>query len=151
MNMLDNDRLEFDALSQGVAQWCSTFQQQLPQRSVAVMEAPGLAEEPLPESGSGAASAFAQFQQQIAPYLSGSAGPRYLGFVTGGSTPAAMLGDWLVAATDQNVFVPGDSISSSVELQALAWLRELFYLPDDFDGILTTGATASNILGALTG
>lgn len=149
MNLFDRDRIELESLSQDVATWCSTFQSQLNHRPVAALSDHGLPERKLPKSGSGAQAAFEDFVSSIAPHLSGSAGPRYLGFVTGGATPAAVIADWLVAATDQNVAVPGDSIATEVEMQALSWLLELFDLPNHFDGVLTTGATASNVLGAL--
>ena len=44
---------------------------------------------PLPTIGHGTAATLELFMQQVAPYLSASAGPRYLGFVTGGVTPAS--------------------------------------------------------------
>ncbi|WP_448550049.1 pyridoxal phosphate-dependent decarboxylase family protein [Thalassotalea fusca] len=88
-------------------------------------------------------------RQHVLPYLSASAGPRYWGFVTGGANPAALFADWLVSTFDQNVSKDGDSIASAIERQALLWLRELFYLPDTFNGIITTGATSANFLGAV--
>ncbi|MDC0894441.1 pyridoxal-dependent decarboxylase, partial [Pseudomonadales bacterium] len=61
-----------------------------------------------------------------------------------------MLGDWLTAAIDQNVMVAGDSISTAVELQVIEWLRSLFELDAAYEGVLTSGATTSNLLGMLT-
>ena len=72
------------------------------------------------------------FVQHISGNLSASAGPRYLGLVTGGTTPAAMLADWITSATDQNVCLPGDSIATAVEVQALSWLRQLFQIDETF-------------------
>ena len=101
----------------------------------------------LSETGLGTEKTLERFQQNILPYLSGSAGSRYWGFVAGGVTPAALAGDWLSATIDQNVMVPGDSIATAVELAVIEQLKALFSLPQDgFDGVLTTGATASNLV-----
>jgi len=58
--------------------------------------------EEMPEKGIGAAKVLDLFRKEYAAKITNSAGPRYFGFVTGGSTPAAVAGDWLVSAYDQN-------------------------------------------------
>ena len=149
--LLQTDLATLPDLAAGVARWCVDFQQQLPARPVACLDDPRPATLALSELGVGGAAAFADFTRDVAPHLSASAGPRYLGFVTGGTTPAAMLADWIVSATDQNAASPGDSISTAIELQVLDWLRELLILPPDFSGVLTSGATAANVLGVICG
>ncbi|MCW8999844.1 MAG: aminotransferase class V-fold PLP-dependent enzyme, partial [Kangiellaceae bacterium] len=66
-----------------------------------------------------------------------------------GATPIATFADWLVTSFDQNLSSGIDSVASQVERQAIQWLCEMFYLPPSFKGLMTTGATASNFLGAL--
>lgn len=105
----------------------------------------------LPKEGLGALGALGTFQEQLEPGLSGSPGPRYLGFVTGGSTPAALAGDWLASAYDQNLSHGGDSVAAHVELQTLAMLRDLFGLPSGFEGVFVTGGTQANLVGLATG
>lgn len=151
MNQFDKDKNSLKSLAESVTNWCVAFQQELPQRKVAVVNNPQPPAEGLQQQGLGSETAFSDFVDHISHHLSASAGPRYLGFVTGGTTPAAMLADWITSATDQNVFLPGDSIATAVEVQALSWLRELFQLNDSFHGTLTSGATAANILGTLCG
>ncbi|HEX9624538.1 MAG TPA: pyridoxal-dependent decarboxylase [Streptosporangiaceae bacterium] len=107
--------------------------------------------EPLPIAGAGTAGALARFAERWAPGFSASAGPRYLGFVTGGATPAAVAGDWLTSAYDQNAAGAGDSSATDLEHETLGWLRELFGLSDAHSGAFVTGATASNMVGLAIG
>ena len=127
------------------------FHEELPERPVAASYDPAPPQSRLPNEGEGADAALLAFARDLAPHLSASVGPRYLGFVTGGVTPAALAGDWLVAAVDQNLGSPGDSIATRVSGEALGWLLDLFNLPRDrFTGVFSTGATASNFLALLT-
>lgn len=109
--------------------------------------APGLG---LAETGVGLAAALNEFAARIEGGLSASAGPRYLGYVTGGATPAALAGDWLAAAVDQNVGMPGCSVASALTAETIGGLLDLFGLAGQgFDGTFTSGATAANLLGLL--
>lgn len=101
----------------------------------------------LPNVGLGARAALRQFQQQYLPHLSGSPGSRYLGYVTGGTTLAGLMGDWLTSTVDQNVASAGDSAANEVEYEAIKMLKDLFGLPTEFAGSFVSGATMSSFVG----
>src|SRR5262249_15921091 len=62
--------------------------------------------------------------------LVGSAGPRYFGFVTGGSVDAALCADILVSGWDQLAFNAVSSPASfAAEVVAGRWIKELLGLP----------------------
>ena len=87
----------------------------------------------------------------LAPSFNASSiSSRYYGFVTGGITPAARVGESLVSTFDQSpqVHLPNQTLATNVEARAVDLLLDLFDLPrSDWSGILTTGATAGNITG----
>ncbi|MGV4925340.1 aspartate aminotransferase family protein [Streptomyces sp. BHT-5-2] len=102
---------------------------------------------PLPEHGTGLQDALRDFAARWQPGLSASAGPRYLGFVTGGVTPAALAGDWLTTVADQNSMSSLDATGQHLERETVGWLRTLFGLSDAHEGALVSGATLSNTVG----
>lgn len=101
----------------------------------------------LDAQGLGAAGALHYFQDHYAQTLSASPGPRYFGLVTGGSTPAAMMGDWLTAAYDQNAAGLDGTSTPAIEHETVNLLRQLFDLPAEFSGAFVSGATMSNFVG----
>jgi glutamate/tyrosine decarboxylase-like PLP-dependent enzyme len=101
----------------------------------------------LPEDGDGAVAALSELVA-AADTATRSSGPRFFHFVTGGTTPAALGADWLTSLLDQNSFSAVSSpYGSELEDVAIRWLLELFELPNDWGGVLTTGATMANFVG----
>ncbi len=77
-----------------------------------------------------------------------SAGPRYFGFVVGGSLPAALAADWLVSAWDQNSGIYALSpLVSVIERITGSWLRELAGLPASMSFGFVTGCQMANFTG----
>jgi glutamate/tyrosine decarboxylase-like PLP-dependent enzyme len=75
-------------------------------------------------------------------------GPRYFGFVIGGSLPVALAADWLVSTWDQNPGIYATSpLSSVVEDVAREWLLELFDLPRDASLGFVTGCQMAHFTG----
>jgi glutamate/tyrosine decarboxylase-like PLP-dependent enzyme len=77
-----------------------------------------------------------------------SRGPRYFGFVTGGSLPVATAADWLVSAWDQNAAVHVLSpFAAVVEDVTASWLREIVGLPAGWSVGFVTGCQMANFTG----
>jgi glutamate/tyrosine decarboxylase-like PLP-dependent enzyme len=103
---------------------------------------------PLPEHPADPAEVVAQLAKLADDGLVASAGPRYFGFVVGGSLPAALAADWLAAAWDQNagLFVLGPA-AATVEDVAAGWLTELLGLPATASCGFVTGGLGANFGG----
>jgi glutamate/tyrosine decarboxylase-like PLP-dependent enzyme len=96
----------------------------------------------MPEEGDGTLSALTQLADRGREAATGSSGPRFFHFVMGGDTPAALAADWLTSVYDQPAYAWASSpFAARLEQIAIEWLRELFELPSEFGGVLTTGAT----------
>jgi glutamate/tyrosine decarboxylase-like PLP-dependent enzyme len=97
---------------------------------------------PLPDGPSDAEGVIEALARNAEPGLVGTAGPRYFGFVIGGSLPAALAADWLTSAWDQNAGLYAISPAAAVaEEVAAAWLVDLFGLPTGSSVGFVTGAT----------
>ena len=65
------------------------------------------------------------------PGLMASAGPRYYGFVIGGSLDAALVADAITSGWDQNAYnVALSPAAIAFEDVAGSWIKELLGLPD---------------------
>ena len=104
--------------------------------------------DPMPEQGSGTLTAVAELAARGQRAATRSSGPRFFHFVMGGGTPAALAADWLTSAFDQVAFGWASSpLASRLEQVAVDWLRQLFELPNEFGGVVTSGATMANFVG----
>jgi glutamate/tyrosine decarboxylase-like PLP-dependent enzyme len=100
---------------------------------------------PLPERGTPAGEVVEMLATAVPPGLVASAGPRYFGFVTGGSLPAATAADLLVTGWDQLAFNPVSSPASAVvEEVAGGWLKEVLGLPAAASVGFVTGGQGAN-------
>lgn len=122
------------------------FLRELPHRPVST----AAAEAPAPPDGVGLEAAMALAAERIAPHLSASPGPRYLGFVTGGATPEALAADWIASAWDQNVSNHVGSIAADVEARTTEAFARIFGLGPAMQGHFVSGATAANLVGMAT-
>ena len=138
-------RSPYDVLARAYA-LAREFLDTLPSRPAVALDTVAAA---VPE-GIGVDAALAHFAARYAPQLSGSAGPRYFGFVTGGSSPAALAGDWLASAYDQNVSHAQGSVAAAIERETAASLARWFGLDDAMHGQFVSGATASNLVALAT-
>lgn len=142
---LEKDLRELDAILEKVKAQGTDYIKKIRRRSTSSSQQTGNDPE-LNEEGLGTEGALEQFNKRLEPLIVASSGPRYLGFVTGGSTPASIVGDWLASVYDQNTQTAkgeGD-ISAVIELETIKLLLDLFELPDNFFGGFVTGATMSN-------
>ena len=102
-------------------------------------------DEPLPERPSEAKEVLARLDALVAPATMAMAGPRFFGFVIGGSLPVALAANWLAGAWDQNTgYYASTPGVSRLEEAALRWLLELLDLPRESAGGFVTGATVAN-------
>ncbi|HUI87455.1 MAG TPA: aminotransferase class V-fold PLP-dependent enzyme [Anaerolineales bacterium] len=136
-------------LLEDAAERAIAYLEGLNSRSVA--PAPGavdklnLLDEGLPEAPSDPAGTLKLMDEVCSPASMAMAGPRFFGFVIGGSLPAALAASWLAGAWDQNSTLYNITPATArLEQTALDWLLELFDLPRECGGGFVTGATLAN-------
>jgi glutamate/tyrosine decarboxylase-like PLP-dependent enzyme len=102
-------------------------------------------EEAFPEGPADDATVLRTLDEIGSPATMAMAGPRFFGWVIGGSLPAALAANWLAAAWDQNAgLFAATPIATVLEEISLRWLLEALGLPAGSGGAFVTGATVAN-------
>ena len=101
--------------------------------------------EPLPDLPERPDSVLRLLDEICSPATTAMAGPRYFGFVIGGSLPVTLAANWLAGAWDQNTGLYNVTPATAwLEQIALRWLIDLLGLPTGCGGAFVTGATMAN-------
>ncbi len=102
-------------------------------------------DEPFPEDPTDPDVTLRMLDEYCSPAMMAMAGPRFFGFVIGGSLPVALAANWLAGAWDQNSALYNVTPATAhLEQIALRWLLSLFRLPEECGGAFVTGATMAN-------
>ena len=125
------------------------YLEQLPSRRVAPTPRAlaGLAalDSALPEAPAEPREVLELLDNAASPATMAMAGPRFFGFVIGGSLPAALAANWLAGAWDQNSALFNVTQATAVlEAVSLRWILGLLGLPPSCAGAFVTGATMAN-------
>ena len=138
-------------IAEAAEEWMAVVDEH-PVRSPGMRAALEVLQRPLPETGCGALQALSELLESARDGAVHTSGPRSYHFVMGGTTPAALGADWLATLFDQVAFAWVSSpLAVELEVLSLRWLRDLFGLPAEGAGIMTTGATAANLVGLAAG
>jgi glutamate/tyrosine decarboxylase-like PLP-dependent enzyme len=144
--------LSINDLIQQTAGIISDFVDGLPERRVgatATMEELRAAlGGPLPEDPVEPSDVIAELAKNADPGLVATSGPRFFGFVIGGSVPASLAADLLTSGWDQNAgLVAAGPAEAAVEEVTGVWLADLLALPQDVSFAFVTGGMMANFTG----
>jgi glutamate/tyrosine decarboxylase-like PLP-dependent enzyme len=142
--MSDYTKIMRDAAERGVR-----YRESLAERRVGALPEAKAAtsgfDEPLFEEGRDDAETLAMLDEIGTPASIAMAGPRFFGFVIGGSMPVTVAANWLATAWDQNsVFNEITPAVAALEKVSQRWLCELLGLPRESAASFVTGATIAN-------
>ena len=137
------------ALLEGASRRAAAYLEGLETRQVSPLTADEAAlsalEEPLTEEQVPPDKVLETLDEVCSPATMAMAGPRFFGFVIGGSLPVTVAANWLATAWDQNAafssVTPGAAV---LERAALKWLIDILGLPQGCGGGFVTGATMAN-------
>ncbi len=102
---------------------------------------------PMPEEGLPPEQVISELAATMRPGLMAMNHGRFFGWVIGGTTPAGVAADWLVAAWDQNTAMaePTPAVSA-LEAVTAEWLLQLLDLPRTSSVAFVTGAQVANLV-----
>jgi len=114
--------------------------QPIPERVRASLRAP------LPQEPSDPERVYEEFRRDLLPYPLGNIHPRFWGWVIGTGTPLGALSEMLAATMNPNVG-GGEHVAPQLELQVIAWCKEMLGYPSEASGLLVSGGSMANLVG----
>ena len=134
-----------ETTSQRAANYLERLDQRLVRPESGAVAGLAAFDEPLPSDPTAPEAVLAMMDEIGSPATMAMAGPRFFGFVIGGSLPVTLAANWLASAWDQNsALYSVTPATARLEQVALRWLIELFGLPENCSGAFVTGATVAN-------
>ena len=101
--------------------------------------------EPLPDVATPPEEVIRMLDEVGSPATMGIAGPRFFGFVIGGSLPAALVPTgWPPRGIKTPALFAATPVSATLEEVSLRWLLDALALPAGCGGAFVTGATVAN-------
>ena len=104
-------------------------------------------EGPPPLDPQPAEEVYGEYVRSILPYQLGNSHPRFWGWVAGSGTVMGMYAEMLAASTDAVSGAFSYVSNNYVEMQVLDWFKALLGYPPTASGLLTSGCSASNLIG----
>jgi aromatic-L-amino-acid decarboxylase len=102
---------------------------------------------PLPREPHDLADVYSDFREQVLPYAIGNTHPRFWGWVFGTGTVTGALAEFLAAFMNTNTGGIDNHAAVHVERAVLDWIKEMLGYPAEASGVLTSGCSASNLVG----
>ena len=90
---------------------------------------------------------YREYVQYVLPYQIGNSHPRFWGWVAGTGTVTGIFAEVLASAADAVSGSFSFLSNNYVEIQVLNWCKTLLGYPPAASGLLTSGCSASNLIG----
>jgi glutamate/tyrosine decarboxylase-like PLP-dependent enzyme len=141
---------DYDAALTRAHEHALTFLRALPDRlvgpSASFEELVSALNGPLPDGPQDPSAVIDDLVARMTPGLLAVGGPRYFGFVIGGTLPAALAADWLVSTWDQNsaLHIMSPAVSA-LETCTARWILDALGLPAASSVGFVTGAHTANV------
>jgi len=101
---------------------------------------------PAPISPEQPEEVYREFREKVLPYPMGNIHPRFWGWILGTGTVMGAYAELLAASMNTNNG-GGNHIANYVEKQVIDWIKEMLQFPASASGVLTSGCSASNLIG----
>ncbi|MDK2912831.1 MAG: aromatic-L-amino-acid/L-tryptophan decarboxylase [Methanolobus sp.] len=104
-------------------------------------------EGPPPEDPEPAGDVYQEYLRYVRPHQLGNSHPRFWGWIAGSGTVMGMFADFLASSMDAVSGSFSYLSNNYVELQVIEWCKTLLGYPSTASGLITSGCSASNLIG----